>query len=69
MSETMNEFRLFDFRFADKKEFIKETIEEEYGDYSTTSISNSFEIQLFGINELGESVMINIDDFKNNEKI
>ena len=63
---TMKDFRLFDFKVADKSELG----ENDYSDDSSQSVisdSNNnkvFIIQLFGINEQGESVCIKISDYK-----
>jgi DNA polymerase elongation subunit (family B) len=61
----MKEFRLFDFKISDKSD----NGEVNYNDDSSVSInsdnySKKFIIQLFGINEIGESVCIKIDDYK-----
>ena len=62
---SMKEFRLFDFKISDKSD----SGEVNYDDDSSVSInsdnySKKFIIQLFGINEIGESVCIKIDDYK-----
>ena len=62
---TMKEFRLFDFKISD----ASESGEIDYSDDSSGSINSDtykkmFIIQLFGINEFGESVCIKIDDYK-----
>ena len=62
----MKEFRLFDFKFADIKEETEDS-ENSGSDESSQSFKkykSKFMINLFGINEDGESVLINIDDYK-----
>ena len=64
---SMKEFRLFDFKFVDAKQLTEESSDSDnYDNASDTSfkMNTKFTIQLFGINEEGQSVLINVDDFK-----
>ena len=56
-------FRLYDFNIYNKKDDAKEesSSDEETG---AKTDSNKFVIQMFGINETGESCSILVDDFK-----
>jgi len=63
---SMKEFRLFDFKFCDKKELVEESTESDSSSVNSDnkSTNTKFLIQLFGINKDGESVLINVDDYK-----
>ena len=62
---SMKEFRLFDFKFVDAKQLTEESSSSDDNDsINSFKMNTKFTIQLFGINEHGESVLINVDDFK-----
>ena len=62
---SMKEFRFFDFKFVDAKQLTEESSSSDDNDsINSFKMNTKFTIQLFGINEHGESVLINVDDFK-----
>ena len=64
---SMKEFRLFDFKFVDAKQLTEESSDSDNNDNTSDNsfkMNTKFTIQLFGINEEGQSVLINVDDFK-----
>ena len=56
-------FRVYDFNFYNKKDDAKEESGSDEESISKTD-TNKFVIQMFGINEIGESCSILIEDFK-----
>lgn len=56
-------FRLFDFNILDKFQ-ANDGEEEEEQEFYTSVKQNTFVIQMFGINELGETCSIFVDDYK-----
>jgi DNA polymerase elongation subunit (family B) len=56
-------FRLFDFNIIDKFQSIEEDDSGEE-EFHTSAKQSTFVIQMFGINELGETCSIFVDDYK-----
>ena len=54
-------FRIFDFNVYNKKEVNSDSSDEEKAVYRENS---TFEIQIFGINEKGETASIKVTDYK-----
>ena len=57
-------FRLYDFNVYNKKEEKEKDSSDDETGVATRADSNQFIIQMFGINEKGESCSILAEDFK-----
>jgi DNA polymerase elongation subunit (family B) len=57
-------FRIFDFNICNKDLFVNEDISSEEEEHVSYKDKTKFIIQMFGLNEIGETASIIIDDFK-----